>query len=149
MGADVWYFAYGSNLWIDQMAQRTGAIRQGEDGPRMARLAGFRLAFNKKSKRCKFAANIMCPGDEVVGVVYRCDEDAMRKLDAFEPGYKRETIRVVLDGGETVDAVTYVAKAPGDEGKPTEEYLEKIVTGATQHRLPDEYVEKIEKLAEQ
>ena len=30
MNEDVWYFAYGSNLWIDQKEKRTGAIRSGE-----------------------------------------------------------------------------------------------------------------------
>ena len=56
---DVWYFAYGSNLWRDQKQDRTGAIRQGDERPRIARLADHRLAFNKRGARGELFANIM------------------------------------------------------------------------------------------
>ena len=60
-GADVpddpvWYFAYGSNLDRDQKEARTGAIREA----RVARLRGYRLAFNKRaSKAGRLYANIV------------------------------------------------------------------------------------------
>lgn len=68
-----WYFAYGSNLWIEQMEDRTGPIAKGADQPRQARLSGYRLAFNVGGQRGQVYANIVPnPGDEVIGVVYRC-----------------------------------------------------------------------------
>jgi hypothetical protein len=51
MKDDVWYFAYGSNLWIEQKELRTSAIRTGGDRPRIARLTDFRFAFNKQGSR--------------------------------------------------------------------------------------------------
>jgi hypothetical protein len=44
MKHDKWYFAYGSNLFIDQKEQRTGRIRQAV----CCRLAEYRFAFNKR-----------------------------------------------------------------------------------------------------
>ncbi|MBX7104580.1 MAG: gamma-glutamylcyclotransferase [Gemmataceae bacterium] len=150
MNSDVWYFAYGSNLWTDQKEERTGAIRTGEDRPRIARLADYRFAFNKPSKKWKFVANIMpCPGEEVIGIVYRCDQATMKKMDNWEPGYERQSVQVSLDDGKVVEAITYVAAAKNvtNDGHPSPEYLQKIVTGARQHGLPEKYIERVVRLA--
>ncbi len=150
MTDDVWYFAYGSNLWIDQKNDRTGAIRTGTNRPCVARLADYRLAFNKLSKNWKFAANILPrPGEEVIGVVYRCDQDTMKKMDSCELGYDRQSVMVLLDTGEAIISITYIADAKNvtSEGHPSVEYLQKILTGARQHGLPQEYIEKVKRLA--
>ena len=39
------YFAYGSNLDIERMTQRTGAVASAE----VAKLTDYRLAFDKRS----------------------------------------------------------------------------------------------------
>jgi cation transport regulator ChaC len=141
-----WYFAYGSNLWIDQMAARTGPIGQGENRPRVARLPDHRLVFNMQGDDGQVFANVVRPGDGVFGVIYRCDPAALDKLDAFEQGYERRRILVKDEGGVTVEAVAYVAKADRVTcgGKPSAEYLERVVRGARQHCLPEAYVREIE-----
>jgi gamma-glutamylcyclotransferase len=143
-----WYFAYGSNLWIDQMIERTGPIRQGADAPKVARLDNFRLVFNMHGGDGdgQVFANIMPPGEAVLGVVYRCSPEALKALDAYEEGYERGHVQVVLENGEKRDAVTYFAKPAhvSNCARPSAEYLQRILDGARQHGLPDEYIRGLE-----
>jgi gamma-glutamylcyclotransferase len=141
-----WYFAYGSNLWIEQMVERAGPIRQGDDRPRVARLASYRLVFNMAGDRGQVFANIVCPGEGVVGVIYGCGPNTLDKLDTYEGGYERRRVAVVAENGEKVDAVTYVAKPTNlaNGRKPSAAYLHRIVTGARQHGLPEVYIREIE-----
>ena len=55
MNKDQWYFAYGSNLFINQKERRTGRIRQAV----RCRLPGFRFAFNKRGNGGQVYANIV------------------------------------------------------------------------------------------
>jgi gamma-glutamylcyclotransferase len=150
MNDDVWYFAYGSNLWIDQKERRTSAIRTGADRPRIARLADHRFAFNKRGRKGQVYANVMaCPGEEVFGVVYRCKPSTVDTMSEWEGGYDRKIVTVVIDDGSSVEAITYVAMEKNvlDDTRPSDEYLTRILTGAAQHGLPQEYIEKIRLLA--
>jgi cation transport regulator ChaC len=141
-----WYFAYGSNLWIDQMAARTGPIGQGDDRPRVARLPDHRLVFNMQGGDGQVFANVERPGEGVYGVIYRCSPAALDKLDAYEEGYERRQVLVTDESGVTLGAVAYVAKADrvASGEKPSTEYLERVVRGARQHCLPEAYVREIE-----
>ncbi|NLX55748.1 MAG: gamma-glutamylcyclotransferase [Planctomycetaceae bacterium] len=151
MNGDRWYFAYGSNLFIDQKEQRTGHIRQ----QIRCRLPGFRFAFNKRGGRGQVFANIV-PDDsaEVWGVAYLCDPKAMRLMDCHEGvaggHYERVSVTVVRDGGEKMAAISYVAGEDYvcEAGRPCPKYLRKIIIGARQHALPEEYIAQIERLAE-
>jgi hypothetical protein len=53
---------------------------------------------------------------------------------------------VTDEGGVTLEAVTYVAKADrvAGGGKPSAEYLGRVVRGARQHELPEAYIRVIE-----
>ena len=139
---DVWYFAYGSNLWQKQKEGRTGPIHKAI----VAHLPGYRLAFNKRSTRHlnRVYANIVPdPDAEVWGVIYECSPEAMCKMDRCEgSGYAREPIGVLIESGEAVEAVTYVAttKSVCQEDDPGEEYLTRIVAGAREHGLPERYI---------
>jgi gamma-glutamylcyclotransferase len=140
-----WYFAYGSNLWIDQMAARTGPIGQGDDRPRVARLPDHRLVFNMQGEDGQVYANVEPLGEGVIGVIYRCSPAALDKLDAYECGYERQRILVTDEGGITLEAVAYIARADriASAGTPSAEYLERIVRGARQHGLPETYIREI------
>ena len=141
-----WYFAYGSNLCVEQMARRTGAVGEGQDAPRIARLPGYRLAFNMQGNDGSVYANIVQPGDGVIGVLYRCGAAALAKLDVYEEGYDRRRVLTTLENGETQEATAYVAK-PGrvEEGRrPSDAYLQIILRGARRHGLPDAYIHSIE-----
>jgi len=150
MNGDQWYFAYGSNLFIDQKEERTGRIRQAM----RCRLQGFRFAFNKRGNGGQIYANIV-PDDaaEVWGVNYLCDPLAIQEMDGWEGvssgHYERIPVTVEKESGEKVEAITYVAGEDFvcDPGNPSVEYLGKIISGARHHSLPEEYVGEIESLA--
>jgi gamma-glutamylcyclotransferase len=140
------YFAYGSNLWIDQMIERTGPLRTGAERPRVALLANYRVVFNMRWDQGQAFANLMSPGEGVHGVVYCCCAETLEKMDAFEKGYERKRVRVVLEGGEELNAFTYFAQAAniGTGSQPSAEYLQRILCGAKQHGLPETYIRELE-----
>src|SRR6266849_9020151 len=110
MNGDTWYFAYGSNLLVDQKEERTGRIRQAV----RCRLPGYRFAFNKRGAGGQIYANIV-PDEksEAWGVIYLCNPTAMRIMDGREGvsggNYSRDRVTVVTDSGEHVPAETYIA----------------------------------------
>ena len=102
MPNDLWYFAYGSNLDTDRKQGRTGAIRESH----IAKLSGYRLAFNKRSDRYRACANLLAnPTEEVHGVIYRCTPEALDEMDEHEGvasgHYRRETVQVQTIDGQT------------------------------------------------
>jgi gamma-glutamylcyclotransferase (GGCT)/AIG2-like uncharacterized protein YtfP len=125
---DRWYFAYGSNLDVDQKQRRIGRIRQAL----RCRLPGYRLAFNKRGQKGQPFANIV-PDDnaEVWGVVYLCNPNAMQDMDGDEGvaggHYKHVVVRVVNDLDEELEAITYIAvdEFVCEPGRPSDEYLRK------------------------
>lgn len=144
----IWYFAYGSNLCMDQMLARTGFTPIAAVPPRIARLPGYRLAFNMRGENGQIYANIVCPGANVFGVLYYFSAVVLDKLDPFEKGYHRETIVAVDQSGHSTEAATYVADSENifDGGTPNAEYLERILRGGRHHGLPEEYLRGIETL---
>jgi gamma-glutamylcyclotransferase (GGCT)/AIG2-like uncharacterized protein YtfP len=136
-----WYFAYGSNLCINQVVARTGSGHQGDEPPRIARLADYHLVFNTGDDLGVYA-NIMPGGDGVIGVVYRLTNEALDQMDIHEEGYRRERVLVSLQNGEVIEAITYMANPTTlvDGRKPSLEYLQTIVQGARRHGLPEEYI---------
>ena len=138
----LWYFAYGSNLLIEQMIARTGESCHGGHRPRFARLADHRLVFQRLTPAGTAFANIVSPGDGVLGVVYSCSPAALDRLDDYERGYTRQLIRVTDHRGEVLEALAYVMTATmaASLGRPSDDYLKKIVDGARQHGLPEQYI---------
>lgn len=83
---DVWYFAYGSNLNVEQMKRRIGE-RKAE---RKAVLKNYRLTFNGCSTKWgnRGVADIeKIEGSSVKGVIYRISEEQLDWLDKCE-GYR-------------------------------------------------------------
>jgi gamma-glutamylcyclotransferase len=144
-----WYFAYGSNLLVDQMVERIDLSVDAVDSSRVVRLAGYSLVFQCLDGDQAAYATIVRPGFEVWGVVYRCTESDLILLDDFEQGYRRELLQVTDRSGEILEAAAYVMKHKGigREGKPTATYLEKIITGARRHGLPEGYIAELETAA--
>ena len=146
---DSWYFAYGSNLWKDQMIARTGAIGRAEHVPRIAHLENYRLVFQRLTTAGAAFANIVIPGDGVLGVIYRCSPADLEKLDRYEGGYQRQPITVTDQYGEALSAIAYIIRSAQAANfiKPSAEYLKKIVTGARQHGLPEPYIQAVVAIA--
>jgi hypothetical protein len=143
----IWYFAYGSNLCRDQMITRTGELLLAAPA-RIARLSGFRLAFNMRADDGQVYANIHSPGSFVLGVLYWCAADVFERLDPFEAGYSRERIMVDCDG-KAVEASVYKSNRENlfVGGTPEAEYVQRILRGSRERDLPEAYVREIEQLA--
>jgi gamma-glutamylcyclotransferase (GGCT)/AIG2-like uncharacterized protein YtfP len=152
MSEDKWYFAYGSNMSVDRKEERTGKIRSAE----RCHLDGFRLTFNKRADVGGVYANIV-PDEtsEVWGVLYLCDQLAMKTLDEKEGvangHYERTTIQVVNSKGEPIECETYVAGLAHicKEETPSPDYLSYLLAGARDHDLPKWYIDLILELGKQ
>lgn len=144
-----WYFAYASNLCMEQMVARTGAMGHAEHGARVVRLANYRLLFQQVDTEGPAFANIQSPGEGVIGVVYRCTPADLERLDHYEAGYQRQLLTVTDRHGEVLVAVAYVMRpaSTSNSGQPLTEYLERIVTGARRHGLPDDYIGNLVRVA--
>lgn len=138
------YFAYGSNLWTEQMIRRVGAECISVL-PKQAFLSGYRLAFNMRGSDGNVYANVMKTGPGVRGIVYTLNEEAMRSLDDFEKGYDRVVLNVTINQDEITPVHVYVSQdANLHEGQqPTDAYLSRILRGATEYFFPAEYIEYI------
>jgi gamma-glutamylcyclotransferase (GGCT)/AIG2-like uncharacterized protein YtfP len=144
-----YYFAYGSNLLLSQMLARTDSTELAKHSPRIARLANHRLVFQHLTGEELPYANIISPGDGVLGVVYGCSPADLNILDQYEPGYDRQPVRVNLENGEAIAAMAYIMipAQTGGTGSPSPEYLARIVTGAREQGLPEQYIDAVVGLA--
>jgi gamma-glutamylcyclotransferase len=137
------YFAYGSNLDVDQMLTRCPTAR-----PRTrARLPDHRLEFTHLSRRWGGgAADILPhPGESVWGALYDLDADELEKLDRFEGGYERLGVRVEVAEGQVRSAVTYTVRVKASFA-PTEEYVSKLLRWGAHWELPDAYLARLHTL---
>ena len=144
------YFAYGSNMWREQMRQRC----PDHELVGKAVLPGYALCFPRTSpiRECGVAGIAETHGAEVWGVLYRLhDQDlaALDKREGYDPAkpvhlnrYYRTTVRVLKDG-EAHDCLTYLARAEPGTHVPSVEYMSALITGAVENGLPVEYVSQL------
>ena len=141
--ADVWYFAYASNMLRAQVKQRMGDVKE----ERLARLEDYELNFDKIARRSTGAANItIVPGKVVWGVLYRLSEQQMKALDRFEgvpEHYRRSEVNVIDTQGNKIAAQVYLARKVRKGLKPDRLYLQRIVQGAEEHNLPSDYIAQL------
>ena len=152
------YFAYGSNLDLDQMRARVADVRV----VGLGLLRDHRLTFPLYSEHWGggSAGVAHAHGGTVWGVLYELSEQDLQALDRFEgwkgPGdhhnlYERDLTTVELtrpDDGSVprrVRAYTYFARTLNPT-PPTRAYLDTMLKGARYHRLPPEYIEWLQTL---
>ena len=91
-----------------------------------------------------YANIVKSEGDEVHGVVYRLSEDDVPCLDEYEGvqkgAYQKEMVTVEVDN-TSYDCFVYIDPIV-EEGKPKDEYIERINKGVEDARLPSDYVER-------
>jgi len=154
----VLYFAYGSNMNSEDLkiwcrAHQT-EIRL--KNPKVASLPDYKLAFTHNSKRRSggTADIVREAGGIVWGVLFETDEASLRNIDKKEgwtgdlsqSAYKRIEVTVLVDGKLVPDVINYevIKKA---KYRPNKAYLDVIVKGAEDHRLPEAYIENLRKLS--
>jgi len=137
------YFAYGSNMLSRRLQGRIASAVV--IGP--ARLDGYAWQCNKLGQDGTAKANLVRQeGASVHGVLYRIDEDAWPQLDDFEPDYRRASVEVVHDGRLRM-ADTYISKLL-TERPASQSYMQQIISGATEHHLPPDYIQQIKDACE-
>ena len=137
------YFAYGSNLSANRMAERVPSARV----VAAARADGRRLSLGKRGRDGSGKATLIVAADSLVwGVVYAIDPRDWRRLDRFERGYARISVFVVLEREQRVAATTYIAPETAPDPTAFGWYKRLIVDGAREHGLPAAYVAELERL---
>lgn len=125
------YFAYGSNMFTEQMLERC----PGADSPVTAVLADHAWMCNERG----VATIAPVAGREVHGVVWTVTDAHLDSLDLFEGvaagRYRRATVAVTLTTGEMIDSIVYIDDRV-EPGPPRSGYLERVLAGAVEHRLP-------------
>ena len=139
------YFAYGSNLFYEQMKKYNASFVS------VAYYPNFMLSFTRKSRLKKriggwVADMTFSPGDCVWGVVYNITSSDLLLLDKQEivhliDGYLRQKVVVFSPHGKEYVAWTYFVKIKEGNGLPHPLYMDKILKGAWQHNLPVNYVD--------
>ncbi|KAF8077705.1 Butirosin biosynthesis, BtrG-like protein [Lyophyllum atratum] len=143
------YFAYGSNLWLDQMRRRCpGSTYIGT-----ALLPKWKWFINTAGY-----ANVKESGEDIVyGMVYTLTAEDEAKLDGFEGvpyNYIKRTLPVkffgkrngeVAEGREIIEALVYVDVECLVEGPPAKEYIFRVnraVDDAVLEGVPQDYIDK-------
>ncbi|GAS98663.1 phage-related replication protein [Mycolicibacterium canariasense] len=128
------YFAYGSNLCVDQMARRCPDATD----PRPATLADHDWLINERG----VATVEPLPGAVVHGVLWQVSGHDLKALDSAEGvpvRYRRDRL-VVHTADGTHDAWVYIDPRV-EAGAPRPGYLERVIGGARQHRLPQRWID--------
>jgi gamma-glutamylcyclotransferase len=124
------YFAYASNLSLEQMRQHCPDAK-----PKFsAVLPNYKLIFSGWSRERRSSTASIQPfrGSKVVGAIYEISEKDLQKLDRFEDypnTYDHANVMVFNEDDVAVKAVTYIRRRQSDESKPSPEYLAIIRKG--------------------
>lgn len=138
---DRYYFAYGSNMNLDQMefrcpdAEVVGNVR----------LEGYRLAFAGRNPGNGVATILSEEGSHVDGVLWKITPRCEESLDHYEGYpflYGKEMVAVSNEMGTGRNAAVYVMNAPHKDfpARPSDFYLKGILEGCRQNQLPTEPV---------
>lgn len=146
------YFAYGSNLWMQQMKRRCPTSTY----MGLARLPHWRWIINTRG----YANVIPSDGDEVWGMIYSLLPADAAELDIHEGvpwAYERQMLEVevwfedaskIWDGSQSgihQTVLCYVDANRVQEAPPKEEYVHRINLGiidAKKKGMPSSYVDK-------
>ncbi len=126
------YFAYGSNINLDQMACRCPDARV--VGP--VTLEGYELLF----RRGGFATIGPCEGSKVHGLLWSITPECERSLDHYE-GYPRfydkRMVTVRDNQGRSLSVMAYIMDERfRDPRLPSDSYYNGILEGYQQNGLP-------------
>jgi len=148
------YFAYGSNMHEGKRKEVMERAGSGSfDFFAVGELRGWRFAINKRAEHQPGMAwaNIVKDENSVVhGVLFEIDDSIEERLDRVEGvgrnvrfAYLKEEETHVLCGDKLFKPLIYIAHSEAiEEGLyTTKGYLESIIKGAKEFKLPTNYVE--------
>jgi len=113
-------------------------------------LLGYKLIFEGYSINWKGpVSNVVESSDDIVwGGIFKINEDDLAALDCYEgypKSYNRRQVALEDDEGKEFRAILYYRVSRGS-GEPSRDYLNKIIEGARDCGLPEEYIIKLSEL---
>lgn len=146
-----WYFAYGSNMSLEQLIVRVGPPKRRV----AASLLHYRFLINKNGTKPEVGYANVEPrhGAIVFGVALLLTRSQVDRMDLFEGGYCRvlEDIFLYQNNNfetpvEKVTAVVYVASgnAVSDQVAPSAQYMGRILEG--EDLLPAWYAQELREI---
>lgn len=139
------YFAYGSNMSVTRLRARVPDAQPLAAG----QLVGHSLRFHKIGRDGSAKCDALATGeadDIVQGVLYRMGTEYRAALDRAEGlgrGYEIRHIDVLLANGLALSAFTYYATLIDPRLLPFDWYLEHVLRGAREAKLPPDYIETL------
>ena len=126
----MYYFAYAANLNRKQMQERCPDSKP----TFVATLPNYKLVFSGWSRQWRggVASIKSFRGERVAGAIYEISERDLRRLDKYEGypiNYQRLNVTVYGEGGEPIEAITYIKSGQLEETLPSKEYLAVIQQG--------------------
>ena len=96
--------------------------------------------------RCGLASVIPSPGEKVWGAVFEITDEDLEILDEFEGdvpqgAYRHLPVTVITEAGEKLLVTTHAA-TPIGKFKPKEHYIDWVLKGIKQWKLPEECAEQ-------
>ena len=144
----LYYFGYGSNLFVPRMTDRV----ESASIETTARIPGYQLRFNKRGHDGSAKANMFHTGDDshgIWGAVYAMHMDHKPVLDEIEGvqagGYHPTEIEFETKDGRSLRGYAYIATpdAVTEAMHPYTWYLDLVLHGARHHGFPDAYCDEI------
>ena len=137
------YFAYGTNMFSRRLKETIAPSAVAID---IGFVQGRRFSFGKVSRdgsgKCDIEATNNAK-DRAYGVLYRINAKEKSDLGEAEGlgiGYSEANVQIVTATG-TQTAMTFVASYKEAPLRPYQWYRAMVITGATEHGLPSEYIE--------
>ncbi len=140
------YFAYGSNMSLARLQERV---------PNATFIGGFylkghQLKFHKSSDDGSGKCDTFATGnilDTVYGGLFEISQIEKQTLDKVEGlglGYEEKIVKVYNEALEEFEAITYYATKIKPSLKPYAWYLNHVVIGAREVKVPADYLTMIE-----
>lgn len=135
------YFCYGSNMSRKRLAAHLKCTVDEFGFGESVVARSWDLVFDKKKKDGTAAANIVQRKDcSVAGVLYILLPRQWQQLKASEgDGYREQPISVRTEAAMR-QAVTLIAVRTEEGIRPSKEYVEKIIAGAREHNISEDYI---------
>lgn len=143
------YFAYGSNMPIKRLQARVPSASFLAVGTVVQHSLRFHKAGSDKSAKCD-AFNTGADTDILWGVVFEMPSRQRPALDAAEGlgfGYDAKQVEVITTSGESHNALTYYAIKLDSTLQPFDWYLNHVLTGAREAKLPEDYIAMIKSVS--
>lgn len=138
---ETYYFAYGSNMNLEQMQFRCPNATVVET----VRLEDYRLAFCGMRQGNGVATILPKEGSHVDGVLWKITPECEKSLDRYEgyPNlYGKETICVHNAEKVQREVMVYTMNAPYKEHVcvPSDFYLKGILKGCRENKVPQKHI---------